>query len=126
MPIEHHIVQGKYIVFQATSTVTGAEIIAANEWLYTEPQNEEAAKFQLWDFSATTQIVVDIGMIEKMASQDKQAAQTISRIVAALVAPEDLIYGLSRMWQAFADDEAIQSQIFRDFHSAEVWLRSQM
>lgn len=72
MPIEHHIVQGRYIVFHALGTVTG------------------------------------------------------SQLVVALVAPEDLLYGLSRMWQAFADDEAIQSQIFRDFSSAEIWLCSQM
>jgi len=47
MPIEHHIAQGKYIVFQAIGTVTGSEIIEANQWLYTEPQNEGPANFQL-------------------------------------------------------------------------------
>ena len=126
MPIEHHIAQGRYIVFRAMGAVTGSEIIEANQWLYAGSQNEGPAKFQLWDFSATTQINVDIGLIEKMAAQDKQAAQTISQLFVALVAPEDLIYGLSRMWQAFADDEAIESKIFRDFGNAEIWLRSQM
>ena len=122
MPIEHSIAHGQYIVFRATGVVLGAEIIQANEWLYSEFPHKALARFQLWDFSATTQIIVDIDKISAIAEQDKQAVQSLSQIVGALVAPTDLIYGLSRMWQAFADDEAIISHIFRDSASAEAWM----
>src|SRR5262245_33250428 len=100
MPIEHHIVNGEYIVFCGTGVVTGAEIIAANEWLYSQLPNDGPARYQLWDFSAATQVVVDITKIQMMAEQDKQAAQVLAQLAVAIVAPEDLIFGLSRMWQA--------------------------
>lgn len=126
MPIEHSIAHEKYIVFRAVGVVTGSDIIEANEWLYSEFHNEGLAEFQLWDFSAATQIIVDTEKIQTMAHQDRQAAQTLSQLAVAVVAPGDLIYGLSRMWQAFADDEAIQSHVFRDVGEAEIWLYSQM
>ena len=126
MPIEHSIAHRKYIVFRATGAVTGADIIEANRWLYTEFQDNDVAKFQLWDFSTATQIVVDIEMNPVMAEQDKQAVQKLSRLVIACVAPGDLIFGLTRMLQAFADNEAIQSHVFRDLVSAENWIHSKM
>lgn len=123
MPIEHSIAHDKYIVFQATDEVTGAEIINANRWLYSpEFSNRNLARFQLWDFSLATLIIVDIDRVLAMAQQDKQAAQSLEQLVIACVAPDDLIYGLSRMWQAFADDEAIDAHVFRDLDSAEQWM----
>lgn len=122
MPIEHRIAHGQYILFNVTGVATGAEIMRANQWLYTEFPDSDLARFQIWDFSTATQIVVDVEKIQAMAGQDKQAAQALSQLVVACVAPDDLIYGLSRMWQAFADDEAIDAHVFRDSKSAEVWM----
>ncbi len=122
MPIEYHIAHGQYLIFNATDTVTGDEILKANEWLYSEFLEDDLARFQLWDFSAATEIRVDIDKIRKMAEQDKRAAQSLAKLVVACVAPDDLIYGLSRMWQAFADDAAIDAHVFRDHQSAEAWM----
>lgn len=122
MPIEHRIAHGQYIAFRATGAITGPEILAANRWLYTEFPDSDLARFQLWDFSEATIIQVNIDRIPAMAGQDKQAVQSLSQLVIACVAPDDLIYGLSRMWQAFADDEAIDTQVFRDLRSAEAWM----
>jgi hypothetical protein len=122
MPIEYHIAHGQYLVFNAAGAITGNEILKANEWLYSEFPEDDLARFQLWDFSSATVIKVDIDKIRKMAEQDKRAAQSLARLVIACVAPGDLFYGLSRMWQALADDAAIDAHVFRDRPSAEAWM----
>ena len=103
--------------------ITGAEIIEANRWLYREIPNNDAAKFQLWDFSTATQVLIDTAEIQLMAQEDKQVAQSLSPMVTACVAPDDLMYGLARMWEAYVEDDAIESHVFRDFASAEQWIR---
>jgi hypothetical protein len=40
----------------------------------------------------------------------------------AIVAPEDLAYGLSRMYQAFRGEDAVELMVFRDMIDARKWL----
>jgi len=42
----------------------------------------------------------------------------------ALVAPDDLRYGLIRMGSAAVDQEGVDSRVFRDFAEARKWLLS--
>jgi hypothetical protein len=125
MAIEHSIVAQKYLLFRATGTVTGSEIIAINHWLYSELADQELARFQLWDFSAAAGIEVDIEKLREVARQDKQAAKS-APLVIACVSPTDLVYGLSRMWQLLSDDTAIAANVFRDLPNAQAWMHAQL
>ncbi len=40
----------------------------------------------------------------------------------AFVAPDELAYGLSRMYEAIRQDSAIEIQVFRDLDQAREWL----
>jgi hypothetical protein len=48
------------------------------------------------------------------------AAPEQSRV--ALVAPHDVGYGLSRMYQAFRSDSPIEVRVFREMREARAWL----
>ena len=44
----------------------------------------------------------------------------------AIVAPRDLEYGLSRMWQAFVEDNGWETMVFRSREQAEEWVREKV
>ena len=128
MPIDHEIVDNRYILFRGHGRVTGSEIMGSNQWLYTELENRDIAKFQIFDSSAVTDIKIDTADIRQLAEQDRSALKSLSRIAIAIVAPADIQYGLSRMWQAFShtDEGNLQTGVFRDMQQAENWLHTHM
>ena len=124
MPINHEIVNNRYVVFHSEGVLTAAEVDHANDWLYSK--FPELARFQIWDHSALVEIIADTADWENMAAQDQAATESLSSIVIALVGTTDLVYGLLRMYEAFADHDSIQTKVFRDLSSAENWIRKKI
>jgi len=81
-----------------------------------------ASGLRLWDLSAggwdlTTE------ELEEIADYAKIKFLPPSKV--AIVAPEDLSYGLSRIYEAVRKQENLQIDIFRTEQEALAWLRAQ-
>lgn len=50
------------------------------------------------------------------------ASEASEPVRAALVAPEDAAFGLSRMYQAYRMDSDVELSVFRDTSEARAWL----
>lgn len=59
--------------------------------------------------------------IKRLAELMAMHRDRIGSSRTAIVVSSDVAYGLSRMYQAFADDTSIQTRIFRDIDEAERW-----
>lgn len=79
-------------------------------------------KYQLWDLSNVKKILLSNEDIVAFTKQDAAAAKINSNMIIAIVASSDLIYGLSRMWEANSDSSPFKSMVFRNIEDAEKWI----
>jgi hypothetical protein len=75
---------------------------------------------RLWDFDAHG---VDVGPddVRQLAKYAKLKFVKPSRM--AIVAPQDLVFGLSRLFEAHREDALVQTRVFRSEQEARVWLK---
>jgi len=112
-----------YTLLHCKGVVTVDDFVEANTIVYSE-LDPEISRYQIVDTTEAKEIQLPAGAIERLARQDIAAAQSLEGVAIAVVAPRDLDFGLSRMWQALVDTPGVSSAVFRDFPSAEDWILS--
>jgi hypothetical protein len=79
-----------------------------------------ADTLELMDLGGCTGTEITTSEVRRIASVDLQRPDRISRM--AIVATQDVAYGLARMYQTLSSDMKTEVQIFRDRASARAWL----
>jgi hypothetical protein len=115
----HYTPNGAHVSF--TGLTTGAEIVEAKAAALAYPY---ADRFQyvLCDFSDADRLDVPTSAVRCAAQADRDFARAHAPFAVAVVAPQTLTFGLSRMWQAFVDDTGIRSTVVRTREEAVGWL----
>jgi hypothetical protein len=121
MPITSHIDHAKDLAsFTATGNITPDEVIAMVQMFYDQP-----TKNVLWDLTAASELNFQSDELRKIASYPQRVESTF-RIngKTAIAAPQDLTYGLSRMFQSFSEFNSVPFEVmtFRTMEEAEDWL----
>jgi len=105
----------------AYGLVTFLEI---NEHLDVEEHSRDLGQPELVDArTATTNLTAD--QIRRLA---QRAADTASRIPlgpTAIVTTNDVVFGMARMYSAFAERARARVEVFRDMDAADVWLEGE-
>lgn len=78
------------------------------------------------DFSEASEALVSSVEVQTIADENRITATLTPHLVAAVIAPSDHMFGLSRMWETFAEATGWTIQIFRDRAEALAWLREQV
>jgi hypothetical protein len=114
---------GAYVRFSGRTT--GEDIIHANTQFYSHAY-KSGPRFAVFDFSEIEQFEVDRTAIERAAAQDLVAAAAALPVLAvAIVAPQLISYGMSRMWEMQVAETGWQTKVTRSRREAFVWLEHQ-
>ena len=105
--------------------VTGEEIIKAHEEIYND-ENLRKQKYQIIDRTHCTKYQVYSEEIETISEIDNKASEANPNIIIAIVSPTSLQYGMTRMWQAYINDDCFVTKILTDRKSADKWIKSQL
>jgi len=111
------------MLVQCTGTIVGAEIIEANEQLYSE-QNQDSLAYQLWDFTASENVDLSLEDAQILARQDSQIAKQYPNMVIAIVTQDDLLFGTCRYYEGYVTTDAIKTRVFRSRNDAESWIKA--
>ena len=124
MPVELQLKEeGGLALFVASDTVTGEEHLHAHERLLANRSAMAQVRRILSDWSRVQRVEMDTGTIRKVAQMCGDAAREAEfRGRVAVVAVDDLTYGLARMWEAFVDGAGWEHRVFRDRAEATAWL----
>lgn len=122
MPVECRIDAEAGIIHTILSGEVGAsDIIEAIEALFRHPDYRPGmiglADLRSYTWRAETSDIKRIAQF-MIANGD-----TIGRSRTAIVVSDDYSYGMSRMYEAFADASPIEVDVFRDMDEAVAWLR---
>ena len=126
MPLSMTYTQEGGVIVWGEGTITGTDIKEVNDIIYASPEKIEKIAYQLGDFRHVTDIVVTNSEIEAFAIQDKKASEINPNMVIAMVGTKDLVFGLSRVWEAFTHDSPFETMVFRKITEAQQWIKGKL
>lgn len=126
MPISLTFLEDGGVLLKGTGKVKGEEIIAANDKMYSDRESIASIKYQLCDFSELEKFEISNSEVETLANQDKRASQANPDMKIVIVADEDIVFGMSRMWEFESGFPESNSGVFRTMEEANLWLKKEL
>jgi len=114
---------GRGVIHIGEGVLTGAELIEGALLVRAEIERHAVLEYGLTDLSGVGELSVTPEDLRRLADEHMVTARQLPNAVAAVIATSDHIYGMARMWEAYADPTRWTTRVFRDRASAEVWLR---
>jgi hypothetical protein len=122
MPIEHRYDPALRTLFiELSGEVSETELVDAARKLASDPAIP-AGHRELVNLSGVHNTDVTAATLRRVAHIYSEADQRPEDSRVAIVAPGDLFYGLSRMYEAFRESSALEIRVFRDLPEARTWL----
>src|SRR5690348_2984159 len=117
MPIEHEIdLPRRRISARVTGTLTDPEIFAYQREVWSRP--EVQGFDELVDMTAADHVAVpSTARVQELAQVSARSDPPAGSARMAIVAPQDLAYGLGRMYQTFRALDAASTKEVRVFRS---------
>jgi hypothetical protein len=117
MPFSLHVDEGRKVIhISAEGGVTNAELMALINRLRREPALLAGYPI-LYDSSAVTDISINCGLIQSLATTGRG-----DKNLVAIIAPGPAAFGLARMYQKLGDVRGNRIQVFTNADDALVWL----
>jgi hypothetical protein len=102
--------------------LTREELLAASQEVAKFEAAVPVVPHRLTDLSEVTATTITFSDVEALAAQ-RRVAPMKNPVRSAIVAGNDLQFGLARMFQALNDNPRISIKVFRDMAGARAWLR---
>lgn len=83
-------------------------------------------RYALTDCSNVTEFNVTTEAVIKNAEIAKSAFAINSNILFVAAVPTDLMFGLSRLWQVYADESDRHTKVVRSREEADIWLAERL
>ena len=104
--------------------ITESEFIGKMQrHLNQDPETYKRYRFSLTDLSEATEINLSTNAIVEHSRACIRSAQINPDAVVAVVAPKDLGFGLSRMWEILCEEIFWETNVFRTPEEAKKWIR---
>lgn len=87
-----------------------------------DPEKYRKYRFSLTDLSRATELNISSAIIEQHAHACLRSAEINPDVVIAIVAPQTLGFGLSRMWEILSSETSWEVQVFKDGEKARNWI----
>lgn len=129
MPIEmKYLDDGRGVIYIGEGIVTGEDIISANRQFFSSKEIMTKNVYGLIDYSDITKFEVSTSELETIASQNEKASEYLTDGMIAVVATNDLVFGISRMWEALVENTGLQWEIvvLRAKEDAEAWIQERV
>ncbi len=102
--------------------VTGHEVLEAKREFFAH-DFPDGARWAVCDFTGGTTFEITVADIHRIAEQDKAAVVVHHRLLEAVVAPMEAVFGMARMWQLRVDAVGPHTAVVRTRMEAFEWLR---
>lgn len=125
MPVTVEALHDGGVVLHYSGVLTAVEIIRAKRSLVSE-QNR-GLHYLIVDASAADEFHISTDELRVIAKENKRlAAIATSGMPVAIAAPQDLGFGLARMWKVFAAETGWRISVFRSRAEAESWIQGRL
>jgi hypothetical protein len=113
-------------VYTSSGVLTGRDLLEADERLQAELEANPAFRYLLVDHSAVPEENVDTKSLKALAASSRDRLTAMPEGLVAIVAPSDVLFGLSRMWAMMAEQPNLAIEVTRTRETAIAWLEQQL
>ena len=113
-------------MYASYGVLTGQELIDVDARIHEEVKRNPKIRYVLVDHTAVPEEKIDTGSLQAMATRTKETLDLMPDAIVAIVAPNDVLFGLSRMWQIQAEQPGLVSRITRTREEALAWLQEEL
>ena len=107
--------------------VTEEELVDALKGHLTQDKEKfKKYRYSLTDYTATTELDIPTKAVDLIAELSKSASIVNPEAIVAIVAEEDLVYGLSRMYELLLDETGWEIMVFRNREDAKAWIKQRV
>ena len=106
--------------------LTDELLIHCTKERYSYPERNKKFKYIICDFSNCTEINISTDTVKIVAQMAIEVSKVNKNITIAGAMPKDLVFGLGRMWQAYADETGWNSNMFHSRLEAENWVKEKL
>ena len=109
-----------------SGVVTDEDLLQSANDKCSSVEKIKSYRYALTDCSNVTELKVTTDAVIKNAEIAKSAFAINSNIIFVAAVPTDLMYGLSRLWQVYADESDRQTKVVRSREEADIWLAERL
>ena len=114
------------VVYTSSGVLTGEDLLDADARLHEHVARNPEIRYLLADHSAIPEERVDSASIRALAQRSGRTLELIPAGFVAIVAPNDVLFGLSRMWEIQAEQPGLVARVVRSREEAVAWLRDEL
>ena len=107
----------------ASTQVTKSDFMGACSEAFNNT-NVVTQKYQILDFSQCTDFELSSDDINSLSQLAINASKINPNVIMAIVAPTDLVFGMSRVYEVYAEESGFKIKVFRNKSEAESWVES--
>ena len=109
-----------------SGVVTDEDLLQSANDKCSSVEKIKSYRYALTDCTNVTELNVTTDAVIKNAEIAKSAFAINSNIIFVAAVPTDLMYGLSRLWQVYADESDGQTKVVRSREEADIWLAERL
>ena len=113
---------GLGFIMKGEGVVTGQEIFDGVVERFSSEAKIRKYVYGMSDYTEVQRINMSNAEVILVAEKDKQVATINRSLVIAIAAPQDIIFGLSRMFEAYAQETGWDINVFRTRQEAQKWI----
>lgn len=117
---------GRGCILVGEGALTGPEVISGVEKRFADDEVTRNYLYSLSDYTRVTRSQMTSREVQQVAQIDMRMVPLLPDLVLAIVAPEDLMFGLSRMFKVHAEETGWRIGVFRTMAEAHAWIREQV
>jgi hypothetical protein len=122
----HYVDGGKGVFKVGKGLVTSADLLLIAIQQAQDVEGTRGLKYGIADFAEVTDFQVTSDAIRQLVEIQRKTAQISQGAFIAIIAPGQVTYGISRIWQSFTEDMGWTARVFRNRADAIFWLRKQL
>ncbi len=107
-------------------TITSGDYIKTTQQMIENEHQFQKLRFVFIDQSNAVSVNIDTERMPTLVELDKTAARINPDLCLAIISKKDILFGLSRMWQAMVGAISWQTYVSRDYAEAAEWLVSKI
>jgi hypothetical protein len=117
---------GRCLFCVGSGLLKGQEIIDAKGELLATEDRIRGIAFGHIDLTDVTSVDISRDDIRRIADLDKRLALLAPRVVVAVIAPGAVVFGLSRMWETYANSTGWTIAVKCSKPEADAWVESRL
>lgn len=120
--MSHHVTHADgLMVITLTEDITLSDLRAVGELIRKVEATHPVIPNRLFDLRAAKKVELSFEAVKAFASE--RNAQVLRHAVrVAIVAPDNLHYGMARMYKSLSENPSIHLQLFRKYEPALAWI----